>query len=129
MLVVSTAALDSGSAAHDATRAQLSSQIASRTLRRDSLVSQIKALLDATAFGGQLLDKRPAEALTTEAPDCCADIAACDVDVGARRRPAVGSARPGTVDHGPVVDLAMVHEHVAAASSSRHAPALSSPAC
>jgi len=59
-LKASTRALASNDAG-DATYDSIEGQIQSLTSQRDALASQIKAALDAAAFGGQTLDKQQAQ--------------------------------------------------------------------
>jgi hypothetical protein len=63
MLAASTDALESGSGAGDSAYASIQSRIADLTNQRDTLASQMKAVLDAAAFGKQAVDPRRAERL------------------------------------------------------------------
>jgi hypothetical protein len=65
-LKASTKALKSGSAADDSTYTQVEAQIASLTIQRDALASQMKALLDGATFGGQALNEQQAKQLITQ---------------------------------------------------------------
>ncbi len=67
VLVASTRALRSGSAADDTSYASIESQIDSLTSARDSLAAQIQTALDDAAFGGKALDNQQAEAYITQA--------------------------------------------------------------
>ncbi|HMH17428.1 MAG TPA: hypothetical protein VK572_04695 [Burkholderiales bacterium] len=63
MLAASTHALKSGSSADDNTYLSLQTQIRDLTNQRDALASQMKAVLDAAAFGKDAIDERHAERL------------------------------------------------------------------
>jgi hypothetical protein len=65
-LIVSTAALESGSAADDSTYANLESDIAAWTSTRDALASQMRALLQASAFDGMAIDKQLSKSLIAQ---------------------------------------------------------------
>jgi hypothetical protein len=67
VLVASTRALESGSAVDDSTYGSIESRIASLTSARDALAGQIRAALDAAAFGGQLLDNQQAKSFIAQA--------------------------------------------------------------
>jgi hypothetical protein len=67
VLVASTQALKSGSAADDSSYASIEAQIESLTSARDSLAGQIRAVLDDAAFGGKALDNQQAKAFITQA--------------------------------------------------------------
>jgi hypothetical protein len=62
-LAASTEALKSGSSADDGAYARIQNRIQSLTDERDELASQMKAVLDAAAFGGQEISRRHAERL------------------------------------------------------------------
>jgi hypothetical protein len=66
LLSASTDALASGSASDDSGYAAIQARIQDLTAQRDALASQIKAVLDAAAFGGQPIDSRNAERLTEQ---------------------------------------------------------------
>ncbi|HEY7674733.1 MAG TPA: hypothetical protein VH867_05850 [Burkholderiales bacterium] len=66
MLAASTEALKSGSGADDGAYAHIQGRIRTLTDQRDMLASQIKAVLDAAAFGKEGIDKRLAERLIDE---------------------------------------------------------------
>jgi hypothetical protein len=67
LLVASTRAIESGSAADDTTYTTTSNQIESLTAERDSLAGQIRAALDDAAFGGKALNNQQAKAFITQA--------------------------------------------------------------
>jgi hypothetical protein len=66
-LEVSTRAIKSGSAADDSMYMGLEDQISGWTARRDALASQMKALLDASAFHGQPIGELEARSLDNQA--------------------------------------------------------------
>ena len=68
-LVASTKAVASGSATDDSTYASIESRIQSLTAARDSLVSEMRAALNAAAFGGDRLDEQRLKLLTVEGAD------------------------------------------------------------
>jgi hypothetical protein len=59
-LVASTTAVKSGSASDDSTYTSIESRIESLTASRDALAAQIKAALDAAAFGGKAINEHQA---------------------------------------------------------------------
>ena len=65
-LAISTHALQSTSM-NDSTYTQLESQIASWTVQRDNIASQMKALLEGAEFGGQAIDEKQAKSLISQA--------------------------------------------------------------
>jgi hypothetical protein len=67
VLVASTQAIQSGSAADDSTYTSIEDQIESLTSARDSLAGQIRAALDDAAFGGTALDNQQAKEFITQA--------------------------------------------------------------
>jgi hypothetical protein len=67
VLVASTRALQSGSAADDTSYAAIEGRIESLTSARDSLAGQIRAALDDAAFGGRPLNNQQAKAFITQA--------------------------------------------------------------
>jgi hypothetical protein len=84
-LVVSTAALASGTAANDGIYTTLESKIANWRTQRDSIASQMKALLEGAAFGGHSIDEgqakdliERAEALLDQVSKCAGNIAVCE---------------------------------------------------
>ncbi len=60
-LVASTRALKSGDPAGDATYTTIENRISSLTAARDALAAQIRAALEAAAFGGQALNEQQAK--------------------------------------------------------------------
>jgi len=73
-LKVSTAALASGSPTDDSTYNHLSADITDWTTSRDALATQIKGLLDSSAFGGKALNERDARSLTQQAQALIAQV-------------------------------------------------------
>jgi hypothetical protein len=69
VLVASTRALKSGSAADDSSYASTEDKIESLTSARDSLAGQIRAALDGAAFGGEALDNQQAKAFIAQAEE------------------------------------------------------------
>lgn len=61
LLKASTRALKAGSVTNDSTYTSIETSIESLTTQRDALAAQIKAALNAAAFGGQSLNERNAE--------------------------------------------------------------------
>jgi hypothetical protein len=66
-LQISTRALAGGSAQNDAAYEELESQLMDITATRDALAAQIEAILEATAFQGQLLNEQQANGLINQA--------------------------------------------------------------
>jgi hypothetical protein len=66
VLVASTRALESGSAADDTSYAAIEGQIESLTSARDSLAGQIRTALDDAAFGGRAINNQQAKAFITQ---------------------------------------------------------------
>ena len=66
-LKVSTAALASGSSTDDGTYTDLSAQIADWTAARNALATQIKAVLDSSAFAGTAINEGAARSLARQA--------------------------------------------------------------
>jgi hypothetical protein len=66
-LAISTRALASGSTLDDSTYTTLENQLLSWTAQRNALASQIKALLNASAFHGTAINEQGAKALTAQA--------------------------------------------------------------
>ena len=52
---------------NDSTYTQLEAQIASWTVQRDNIASQMKALLEGAEFGGQAIDEKQAKSLISQA--------------------------------------------------------------
>ena len=75
-LVVSTRAIESGSAADDSTYADIESQIDGLTAQRDALATQIRAALNAAASGDAALNEQQAKAWIRQAEDLLAEAAA-----------------------------------------------------
>jgi hypothetical protein len=69
LLAASTEALKSGSASDDSAYAAIQGRIQDLTGRRDALASEMKAALDAAAFGHQAIDQRHAERLIDRGED------------------------------------------------------------
>ena len=67
LLTVSTAALKSGSPSDDSRYAALQALIAGLTSQRDATASEIRAMLDAAAFGRHPVNERRAQQLIREA--------------------------------------------------------------
>jgi hypothetical protein len=67
LLVASTCAVKSGSAAGDDVYTDVEEQIAHRTDKRDALAVQIRAALDGAAFSGTALNPQQAKVWTTQA--------------------------------------------------------------
>ena len=67
LLKVSTDALKSGSSSDDSRYTRLQALIAGLTSRRDALATDIKAMLDAAAFGSRPINEQRAQQLTREA--------------------------------------------------------------
>lgn len=84
-LKVSTVALTSN-APGDATYTSLQEKVAGWTTRRDALATEIKTILDATAFHGQIIDYRRADALVDAAHDLLGEVKAC-ANIGSRCAP------------------------------------------
>jgi hypothetical protein len=72
-LTVSTAALKSADPG-DATYRQLSGQIAAWTSRRDSLASEMAAILNASAFNNASIDKKAASLLIEQAKNLLSEV-------------------------------------------------------
>ena len=66
-LAVSTAAIKSGGPSDDTTYARLSGQIQAWTSQRDSLVTEMKTMLEGAAFKGQVIEERRAKDLIAAA--------------------------------------------------------------
>jgi hypothetical protein len=62
-LEASSRALTSGSASDDSTYTRLEGQLQALTVDRDDVAGQMKAMLDAAAFGGQAINERQAKHL------------------------------------------------------------------
>ena len=73
LLSASTEALQSGSASDDSQYASIQARIADLTGDRDALASEMKAALDASAFGDQAIDPREAEKLIDRGEDLLKD--------------------------------------------------------
>jgi hypothetical protein len=67
VLVASTKALKSGTTTDDTTYTSIENQIQSLTTARDSLAGQIRAALNAAAFGGTPLDNQQAKSFIDQA--------------------------------------------------------------
>ena len=67
VLIASTRALESGSAADDTTYTSIEAQIESLTTARDALATQIRAALDDAAFAGTALNNQQAKAFISQA--------------------------------------------------------------
>jgi hypothetical protein len=65
-LAISTRALQSTSM-NDSTYTQLEAQIAAWTVQRDSIASQMKALLEGAEFGGEAISEKQAKSLISQA--------------------------------------------------------------
>jgi hypothetical protein len=63
LLTASTTALTSGTDSDDSTYTSIQARIADLTTQRDALATQMKAALNAAAFGGQAIDERDARKL------------------------------------------------------------------
>jgi hypothetical protein len=74
-LRVSTTALASGDDSSDATYSAYEGTIGGWTSRRDTLASQMKAMLAAAAFGGTSLDERQAQGLIAQGAALLAEAA------------------------------------------------------
>jgi hypothetical protein len=84
-LVVSTAALASGTAANDAIYTTLENKITNWRTQRDSIASQMKALLEGAAFNSESIDEvqakqliQSAEALLGQVAACAGNVTACE---------------------------------------------------
>jgi hypothetical protein len=66
LLVASTRALKSGSAADDSTYTTIEGQIESLTAQRDAIAVQMKALLEGAAFNGQVINNQQAQQLIAQ---------------------------------------------------------------
>ncbi len=65
-LTISTYAIQSTSM-NDSTYTELEAQIASWTVQRDKIASQMKAMLEGAEFGGQAIDEQQAKSLISQA--------------------------------------------------------------
>src|SRR5262249_6084704 len=73
-LVVSTRAIKSGSANDDSTYVALSNQLATFTVQRNALASQIKTMLGDAASGGKAIDEQHALQLIADADALLANV-------------------------------------------------------
>jgi hypothetical protein len=69
VLAAATKALQSGSASDDGAYTAIQAEIKDLTAQRDALASQMKAVIDAAAFGGKSIDERNAERLSDKGED------------------------------------------------------------
>ncbi len=67
LLKASTKALKSGSATDDGTYASIETSIGNLTAQRDALATEIKAALNAAAFGDQALNEQQAKGWIVQA--------------------------------------------------------------
>jgi hypothetical protein len=66
-LTAATRAMQTGTAANDGTYSAFDAQLAGLTAQRDAVAGQIRDLLNAAAFGGEIVDQHQAQSLVAQA--------------------------------------------------------------
>jgi hypothetical protein len=79
-LAISTAGIESGSAADDDTYASTESAISGWTSRRDTIAEQMRSILDESAFSGSPVNEKHARSLISQANALLSDVTAYSPD-------------------------------------------------